>query len=226
MRCCMQVACLGIRESDWQALARATAQGLLHPSTEVLTGQKHIGDVLLRDIIHRLSQQGVAGLPHAIVLADAMAAVVCATTTSCRRSCILTFLVVAYAGDKQVLGNEVVTGSLWAALQGRHAMAAEAFCDLGLPDRAVQMYAEHGQAAEAGALAAQLGLDLSRLVLSSGPAPSTQRDMRALGAGSAGHDEVEDAAEARLKACAEQMLLCCDSARYAGSVICQMGHSA
>ena len=88
---CMQVACLGVRESDWQALARAAAHGLLHPSTEVLTGQKHFSDVLLRDIIHSLSQQGVAGLPHAIALADAMAALVCAAPTSGQGICILSY---------------------------------------------------------------------------------------------------------------------------------------
>lgn len=95
-----------------------------------------------------------------------------------------------------------MTVSIWGALQGRHAIAAEAYCDVGMPERAVQMYAEHGQAAEAGVLAAQLGLDLSRLVLSSSPAPSTQRDMR-VGAGSARHDEVAAAAESHLKASAQ-----------------------
>lgn len=76
---------------------------------------------------------------------------------------------------------------------------------MGMPEKAVQMYADHGQAAEAGLLAAQLGLDLSRLVLSSpGHAPSIQRDMASAGDGD---DLVEAAAEGCLKASTSPALL-------------------
>ena len=61
------------------------------------------------------------------------------------------------------------------------------------------MYAEHGQAANASALASQLGLDLSRLVLSS-PEARTKRRASSAGEASAGVAEVEAAGEARLKA--------------------------
>ena len=102
--------------------------------------------------------------------------------------------------DKQLQGDEIVTGFLWAGLQGRHAIAAEAYCDVGMPERAVQMCAERGQAAEASALAAQLGLDFSRLFHNSSPVQSTQAGMSSLGSGPPGLDEVEAAADARVKA--------------------------
>ena len=98
LQCCMQVACLGVRESDWQALARAAIQGLRHPEAEAVAGRKHLNDMHMRDVVRRLGQQGAAGLPHAVALADALAALVCATSTIGQKTCVLTNHVLACAG--------------------------------------------------------------------------------------------------------------------------------
>ena len=55
---------------DWQALARGAVQELLQP---VRVGRKRLTDASMQDVIKRLSQQGEAGLPHALALADAIA---------------------------------------------------------------------------------------------------------------------------------------------------------
>ena len=79
----MQIACLGVRDVDWQALASAVVQTLQQPdAVGGALGCEDLSNAAMQEVIRRLSQQGEAGLPHAIALADAMAALV-STTSPC-----------------------------------------------------------------------------------------------------------------------------------------------